>query len=129
VATLDQNQWPTCVGICSIEKKPEKLRLGDSLKLVKRQFDAADVGRIDLIFEDEKGKKIVVELKLNRIGRDALNQLRRYMKYLEKQTKGEVEGVIVCKGVMPAFEEEFGNLKKIKILKYGWNLEIVPING
>lgn len=100
--------------------------LGDSLKLIKRQYDTP-VGRIDMIFEDQNGKKIIVELKLNKIGRDAINQLRRYMNYIEKETKKEVNGILVCKGIMPVFEEELKNLKKIKILRYGWKLEIIPV--
>ena len=100
--------------------------LGESLKLVKRQYDTP-VGRIDMIFEDKNRKKIIVELKLNKIGRDAINQLRRYMNYIEKETKKEVGGILVCKGIMPAFEEELKNSKKIKILKYGWKLEIIRV--
>jgi len=80
-----------------------------------------------MIFEDKNRKKIIVELKLNKIGRDAINQLRRYMNYIEKETKKEVGGILVCKGIMPAFEEELKNSKKIKILKYGWKLEIIRV--
>jgi RecB family endonuclease NucS len=49
-----------------------------SLRLERRQLDTP-AGRIDLLFKDEEGNLIVVELKLNKIGRDAINQLRRYM--------------------------------------------------
>lgn len=100
--------------------------LGESLKLIRRQVNTP-IGRIDLLFEDKNNKIIVVELKLNKIGREALKQLRRYMDYVKKEMKKDVEGVIVCKGVMPAFEEEFMNLKKIRILKYGWKLEVSGI--
>ena len=49
------------------------------------------------------------------------------MNYIEKETKKEVGGILVCKGIMPAFEEELKNSKKIKILKYGWKLEIIRV--
>jgi len=104
-----------------IEKNPRLI--GESLKLKKRQLDTP-VGRIDLLFKDKKGNLTVVELKLNKIGRDAINQLRRYMDWVKKETKKEVTGVIVCKGVMPAFEEDFEKLKNIKILCYGWQLKV-----
>jgi len=100
--------------------------LGRSLKLIKKQYDTP-VGRIDMIFEDKDGTKMIVELKLNKIGRDAINQLRRYMKYIEETTNKEVRGILVCKGIMPAFEEEFKNLKNIKIFKYGWKLEVTSV--
>lgn len=102
-----------------IEKNPNLI--GESLK--GKQLDTP-VGRIDLLFEDKKGNPIVVELKLNKIGRDAKNQLRRYMNWVKKETKKDVTGVIVCTGVMPAFEEDFKKLKNIKILCYGWQLKV-----
>ena len=52
-----------------IEKNPNLI--GEFLRLEKRQLDTP-VGRIDLLFKDKKGDLIVVELKLNRIGRDAI---------------------------------------------------------
>jgi len=106
-----------------IEKNPSLI--GKSLSLERRQLDTPR-GRIDLLFKDEKGNLIVVELKLNKIGRSAIDQLRRYMDWVENETKKDVTGVIVCKGVMPAFEKEFKNLKNIKILCYGWQLKVYP---
>jgi len=106
-----------------IEKNPSLI--GKSLSLERRQLDTPR-GRIDLLFKGEKGNLIVVELKLNKIGRSAIDQLRRYMDWVENETKKDVTGVIVCKGVMPAFEKEFKNLKNIKILCYGWQLKVYP---
>ena len=100
--------------------------LGENLTFIRRQYDTP-VGRIDMIFEDRQGKKIIIELKLNKIGRDAVNQLRRYMDHLKKETKRDVKGILVCKGIMPAFEEELSNLKNIKIVKYGWKLQTTPL--
>jgi len=106
-----------------IEKNPGII--GESMTLKKRQLDTP-VGRIDLLFEDKKGNPTVVELKLNRIGRDAVSQLRRYMKWIKKQTKKDVSGFIVCKGVMPAFEKDLKELTDIKIFLYGWQLSVYP---
>ena len=106
-----------------IENDPTSI--GHNLKLVRRQLDTP-VGRIDLLFEDTKGNMIVVELKLDKIGRGAVSQLRRYMNWVEKEAKKEVAGVIVCKGVMPAFREDFEKLKNIEILCYGWQLKVYP---
>ncbi len=97
--------------------------IGESLMLEKRQLETP-VGRIDMLFKDKSENRIVVELKLNKIGRDAVNQLRRYMDWVKKETKKNVAGVIVCKGVMPAFENDFKKLKDVKILYYGWQLQV-----
>ena len=106
-----------------LEKK--SALLGKSLKLIRRQFDTP-VGRIDLLFEGENGEIIIVELKLGKIGREAVAQLRRYMNWLKKETKKEPKGAIVCSGVMPAFEQEFKRFRDIKIFFYGWQMKIRP---
>lgn len=104
-----------------IEKFVEKNTglIGKTLRLIGRQLDTP-VGRIDMLFEDKKGNPTVVELKLNKIGRDAINQLRKYMNWVKKETKRKIVGAIICEGVMPAFEEDFKKLKDIKIFCYGW---------
>lgn len=106
-----------------MEKNPSLI--GKPIKLINRQL-ATPAGRIDLLYEGRKGKQIVVELKLGEIGRGALNQLKRYMHWVKKETKKEVKGVIVCKGVMPVFEEDFKKLKDVRIFCYGWQLKVYP---
>jgi RecB family endonuclease NucS len=106
-----------------IEKDPSLI--GKSLKHKRRQADTP-VGRVDLYFEDRKRNPVIVELKLNKIGRDALKQIKRYMKWAEKETKRKAKGIIVCRGVMPAFQDEFRKLQNIKIFTYGWQLSINP---
>jgi hypothetical protein len=108
-----------------IERNPSLL--GRSLKLEARQFDT-DVGRIDLLFRNKRNY-LVVEIKLHRIGRDAVSQLRRYMNWVKKNWQGRVSGAIVCEGVMPAFQEEFRKLKNIRILCYGWQLKVCEWGG
>ncbi len=106
-----------------IEKNPRLV--GEDLRLKGKQVYIG-VGRIDLLFEDKRGNLIVIEVKLNKIGRDAIKQLRRYMDELKKEAKKEVTGVIICKGVMPAFEEDLKKLEGIKIFCYGWQLKVRP---
>jgi hypothetical protein len=101
--------------------------LGKSFRLIKRQYDTP-IGRIDLLFENSKGDTVVVELKLGKIGREAVTQLRRYVAWMENQPSREsnrnTRGIIICSGVMPAFDEEFRRLKDIKIFVYGWQMKV-----
>jgi RecB family endonuclease NucS len=106
-----------------LAKQPDLI--GRDLKLERRQL-VTDDGRIDLLFQDLKGNKIVVEVKLGKIGRSAVKQTKRYMKWIKKNIKKKVSGVIVCEGVMPAFEEDLKKLKDIKIFCYGWQLTVFP---
>jgi hypothetical protein len=109
-----------------IQKKPQHL-IGHSTKVIKRQC-SIPAGRMDLLLlQDRHGNLIVVELKLRKIGHDAVGQIQRYMRSLEKTERGKkVSGIIVCQGVLPTFEKDFRKLKNIKIFCYGWQLEIYP---
>jgi RecB family endonuclease NucS len=98
--------------------------IGPGLKLKGRQVNSE--GRVDLIFEDQDDNWTVVELKLGRIGRDALNQLHRYMRELRTHTTKKVQGIVVCAGLMPAYEEELREQTKIRILVHGWDLKVQP---
>lgn len=80
-------------------------------------------GRIDVLLKDSKGNRTVVEVKLGRIGRDAMRQIQGYINDLRKEYK-KVSGVIVCEGVLPAYENDFRKQHKIKIHTYGWNLRV-----
>jgi hypothetical protein len=58
--------------------------IGPDLTLKGRQVDTRE-GRLDLLFEDKNQNLVVVELKLNEIGRGAINQLRRYIRQVKKR--------------------------------------------
>jgi hypothetical protein len=95
-----------------------------SVASVRRQVETDD-GRIDLLMDTKTGQIVVLEVKLHRIGRDAVKQLRNYMNWVGKgRGKRSVSGIIICEGVLPAFAEELAKLKDIKIMCYGWCLKL-----
>jgi RecB family endonuclease NucS len=79
--------------------------IGNGLKLLGSQRRIDD-GRLDVLFEDQLGNLIVVEVKLGHIGREAIQQTKNYVRYLRTQQNKKVSGVIVCAGVMPAYEAD-----------------------
>lgn len=98
--------------------------VGHAVTSVKRQVET-DEGRIDLLLETKVGHTIVIEVKLHRIGRGAVKQLRNYMKWVRKgRRKQDVSGIIVCEGVLPAFAEDLAKLKDITVMCYGWQLKL-----
>ena len=81
---------------------------------------------LDVLFEDKNGNLIVVEVKLGKIGRDAVRQTKNYIRELRAQQKKNVAGIILCAGIMPAYEEELRNEREIRILVHGWDLRVQP---
>lgn len=107
-----------------IQKNPSFM--GPSVKIIERQLKLPG-GRIDLLLKCGEKSLVVAELKLRRIGHDAVRQTQEYIKYIKSREKNKnVSGIIVCQGVMPAFQEELGKLRNIRILCYGWQFKIYP---
>lgn len=68
------------------------------LKLVDRQLDTKEVGRLDLLCEDLEGNLVVVELKRSSAGASIIDQIQRYMGWIisHKAKPGQkVRGIIV----------------------------------
>lgn len=99
--------------------------IGPGLTLEERQREV-EGGRIDLLFKGKHGSRVVVEVKLNRIGRGALQQVRNYVDALKAEGYRQVSGVLVCAGVMPAYENELRRQRRVRILIYGWDLKVQP---
>jgi len=101
-----------------ITKNPDLLE--KELTLAARQYEVTATERIDLLFTDKKGDYVVVELKLESVGRGALAQIKRYMHEIRKTTKKDVRGIIVCKDILPAFRETYKKLHDVRVYYYGW---------
>ncbi len=65
-----------------IARNPDLLEKG--LTLHARHFEVTAADEIDLLFTDKKGDYVVVELKLESVGRRALTQTRRYIHEIKK---------------------------------------------
>ena len=76
-----------------LAKYPNKIERG--LKLIEKEFDTKEIGRIDLLLTDKKGYDVVVELKKGRKSDDVVGQLSRYMGWVMKNRNSKVRGIIV----------------------------------
>ncbi len=98
--------------------------IGADLKLAARQL-LIESGRIDLLFEDTEGNLIIVEVKLHRIGRDALRQIQGYIHdFRKREPNRKISGVLVSAGIMPAYEDDLRKQTEIRVMVYGWDLKV-----
>jgi len=77
------------------------------LKLVGRQVDTREVGRLDLLCEDKNGDLVVVELKRGAADPSIIEQIQRYMGWaIEKRARPgqKVRGMIVVGSKNTALE-------------------------
>ncbi len=112
-----------------IEGNPQAL--DKNLRTFKRQYVLKSGERIDLLLKDKEGL-VVVEMKKGAIGREAFNQITKYLKEVKSESKCKVRGVIVCRDVLPIFEDFF--LKKvaegkIKVYLYSWKFNLRPLQS
>lgn len=79
-----------------VERGVDQLEPG--LKLIGRQVDTREVGRLDLLCEDKDGDLVVVELKRTAAGPSIIDQTQRYMgwaKHHKAKSGQKVRGIIV----------------------------------
>ncbi|MFD1587668.1 endonuclease NucS [Halorientalis brevis] len=78
--------------------EPALLEPGFSPLATERETSA---GAVDIFGEDERGRRVVVELKRRRVGPDAVGQLTRYVDALQRDlhADAEVRGILVAPSV------------------------------
>jgi len=92
--------------------------LESGLKLIKRQLDTKEVGRLDLLCEDSNGDLVVVELKRNIAGPSIMDQITRYMGWIKKNQAKEnqkVRGIIVVASPDADLEYRVAAVDNIKV--------------
>lgn len=105
--------------------------LGNDVKVLRRQYTLKSGKRVDLLLEDKNGL-IVVEIKKGAIGRDALKQIKGYLREVKEELGREVRGVIICGEVLPAFEDSY--MRKIEsgeveVYLYSWMFGLRSLSG
>lgn len=94
----------------------------------KSQHIFSDESRLDLLLRDTTNNEfIVVEIKKGPIDRNALNQIKHYIKLCKEELKlNTVKGILVGSGTSPSFEDDINKAKKDRIIvrNYGWGFTI-----
>ena len=102
--------------------------LGANYTIEKSQHIFSDESRLDLLLRDTSNNEfIVVEIKKGPIDRNALNQIKHYIKLCKEELKlHTVKGSLVGNGIAPSFEDDINKAKKDEIIlrNYGWAFTI-----
>ncbi|MBX9996058.1 MULTISPECIES: endonuclease NucS domain-containing protein [Priestia] len=103
--------------------------ISDNTALVKNQYVLPSGNRIDILLQNKFiNEYVVVEIKKGNIGRDEVRQLKDYIKEMRKVKKTyKIKGILVCKGVLPYFEEEIDKLLSddITLFTYAWKFSLL----
>lgn len=98
--------------------RPQMLGLGD-LTLKGQQVNTPH-GRLDLIFEDEGGKVVIVEFKKGNLSDRDIIQLKDYMSWASSEYSGKsIGGILFCHGFSPRQQNAI-ELDKV----HGYDIEI-----
>jgi len=82
----------------AIARNPELL-LGERLRPVEVEAKLGRVGFADLLMIDEAGNYVVVEVKREEAGVDAVFQLKRYVGYVQRALGGRVRGILAAPSI------------------------------
>lgn len=96
--------------------------------LVKAQMTFSDDSRLDLLLKDKiNNDYIVVEIKKGTIDRQALNQIKHYIKLCKKELGyTTVKGILIGNSISKYYEADIAKAKKegITTHTYGWKFTI-----
>jgi hypothetical protein len=104
-----------------LANNPQRLEKG--LKLVGKEY-ATDIGSIDLLCEDPKGKLVVVETKKGRESDRVVGQILRYMGWLGKHMERKVRGIIVVSEPNERLEYALHATRDVQLKFYKVKFEI-----
>jgi len=79
---------------------PEEFFPGEGFKLIGQQF-LIEGKRIDILFEDKFGRKVIVEIKRGILTREAAGQIAEYNGLLREKEKNNFFELILCANVIP----------------------------
>lgn len=86
---------------------------------LSREMGLEDAGFLDILGEDRKGNLVIVEIKRNAVGKEAVFQLKRYIEATKKRTERPLRGIIAApnlrKGIFATIKSLGLEFKKISL--------------
>lgn len=79
---------------------PEEFFPGEDFKLIGQQY-IIEGKKIDILFEDKFGRKVIVEIKRGILTREAAGQIAEYYGLLKEKEKNNFVELILCANVIP----------------------------
>lgn len=87
------------------------------LKLVGRQF-TTDVGRIDILAEDENGCRIVIEVKVGEAKDSSIGQIARYLGWFAHKDGKPPRGMLIAAGFSSGVRYATTSIPNLTLLAY-----------
>jgi len=85
---------------------PEEIFPNEGFKLVGQQV-VVEGRRLDILFEDRHGRKIIVEVKRGILTREASGQIAEYYGLLKNRGINEIYELILCANIIPKERKTF----------------------
>jgi len=100
--------------------------LEKGLRYVERQV-VIDVGRVDILAEDENGRRVVIELKVGDAKDAAVGQIARYLGWYARQDKKPPRGILIAGDFPEPVRYAAEAVKDLELVRYRVQFAFDPI--
>jgi len=97
---------------------PSYIEKGLTLIEGGKEYNANQIGRIDLLCKDQDGNYVVIELKKKSTGDAVIGQILRYIGWVEENFKGNIRGIIILNEKDEKLDFALKPIKNIVKIKY-----------
>lgn len=90
------------------------------MKFVARQFPT-EVGRIDILAEDRKGARVIIEVKVGEAEDSVIGQIARYLGWFAQQDGKAPRGFVIASGFPEGVQCAATMIDGLRLLSYRVN--------
>jgi len=89
----------------------------EGLKLVGRQV-STDVGRIDILAEDARGSRVIIEVKVGEAKDSAIGQIARYLGWYAKEEIKPARGILIASSFPEGVQYAAAAVSNLSLISY-----------